>query len=181
MRKVVIALAATFTLVACGGENGEDRAAGGTATTPTPTPTETEPEATPVDGTWSALEITAQDARAAIEAQGFGRAEFDAFWDEMGASESLGLTIKLQDDSYTLFGSTDGADPDRWDQGSYTVEGDIFTFQPPSGGTTTHRWTIEGDRLEFELLESTEPDPGLPIEVFAAAFFTSEPFVRVAG
>jgi hypothetical protein len=70
-----------------------------------------------------------------------------------------------------------------WDGGStFTVEGDTLTLVYASGGTSTLRWRIEGDRLDLELLEDTQADVrGLPADIWVAALYTADRFERVGS
>jgi hypothetical protein len=178
MRTTIVAIALSLAMAACGGDD-----AGAGVTGPAETPSATAPStATPLEGTWTIEEVTTAEALAALREHGFGRHELGIFLNEVGAAEWFGLSLKFASPDYTLFGSPDGGELAPWDYGSsFTVEGDILTLMySSSGGTTTFRWTIEGDRLELELLEDTQPDYlGLETDVWVAALFTSEPFVRV--
>jgi hypothetical protein len=169
---------AIVALAACGG--GDAGTGGPTATGPADTgaPSST---TTPLEGTWEIEEVTSDEALAAIREHGFGRAELRVLMEASLAKESFGLVLEFAGGDYTMYGSPDGGDLVPWDYGStFVVEGDVLTLVWTVGGTTTFRWAIEGDRLELELLDDTSPDSfGLPNEVWAAALWTSEPFVRV--
>jgi hypothetical protein len=183
MRRTTVAIALSLAMAACSSGGAGAAATGPAKTGPAETsPTSSGIASTPLDGTWAIEKVTAAEALAALRAHGFGRHELGIFLDEVGALEWFGLTLKFASPDYTLFGSADGGELVPWDYGSsFTVESDILTlvYSAP-GGTTTFRWTIEGDRLEFELLEDTQPDYlGLETDVWVAALFTSERFVRV--
>jgi hypothetical protein len=186
MRRTVIALVTALALVACGGGDDGETASGTTETEPSSTATETPTEtmgATALDGTWSASDITTAEIRRAIEREGFGDEELEVFLGDMGASESLDLTWKAQGGTYTLVGVADGAnDIGRIDAADLEVDGDTVTFKYFSGGSSTLRWSIDGDRLEFELLEDTQADVnGISTEVFVAGLYTAAPWERVAS
>lgn len=179
MPRMFASFALAVAMVACGG--GRDEGTEPIEPTETATATRT---TTALEGTWAIEEVTAEEALAALRERGFGRHELGIFLGEVGASEWFGLTLKFAGGDYTLFGSPDGAELAPWDYGStFTVDGDILTLvYSTGGGTTTFRWTIVGDRLELELIEDTQPDYlGLPTDVWVAALFTSEPFVRAGS
>lgn len=183
MRKTLIAVATTV-LAACGGGDGSPVRGETDASTPPATETT---GATPIDGTWSAPQVTRREASAAIKAEGFETADFLAFFDELGASRSLDLTLKFQDGAFTLLVGADGAVPGLEDLGNYTVEDDILTYSYTSGcgsdcGTSTLRWTVEGDRLTLELLEDDQGlSQGRPSAIWVTGLYTSQPFERTAS
>jgi hypothetical protein len=179
MRKTLIAVATTVALAACGG--GDESPVRGETDASTPPATETT-GATPIDGTWSAPQVTRREASAAIKAEGFETADFLAFFDELGASRSLDLTLKFQDGAFTLLIGADGAVPGVEDLGNYTVEDDTLTYSYTSGGgTSTLRWTVEGDRLTLELLEDDQGlFQGRPAAIWVTGLYTSQPFERTA-
>ena len=187
MRRTVIALVATLALTACGG--GDDGGAGKTATAPTG-PTIGATGATPagatgvtaLDGTWSSGEISVDDVAETLEAEGFGERELEVFLDEMGIEETFELTWKVGAGQYTLEGVADGGvEIGRIDAADVAIEGDTVTFAYFSGGSSTLRWTIEGDRLELQLIEDVQPDiRGIPTAVWVASLYTTKPWERVA-
>jgi hypothetical protein len=184
MRKTLIAVATTVALAACSG--GDESPVRGETDASTPPATETT-GATPIDGTWSAPQVTNREASAAIKAEGFETADFLAFFDEVGASRSFDLTLKFQDGAFTLLLGADGAVPGLIDLGNYTVEDGTLTYSYTSGcgsdcGTSTLRWTVEGDRLTLELLEDDQGlTLGRPSAIWVTGLYTSQPFERTAS
>ena len=176
MRRTAIAIATALTLAACSGGGGgaSDGATGGgaaTASDPTGPTAESTGETTGVsalDGTWTASDISKEDVLDALEAEGFGTRELRVFLDEMGVQDTMDLTWKVQAGQYTLDGVADG-------------ETDIGRIDY-SGGSSTLGWSVEGDRLEFELIEDVQADYlGLPTDVWVAGLYTSAPWERVAS
>jgi hypothetical protein len=177
----VVGVVTVLVLPACAGDPG----AGDTEPTRTgpveTAPASPSPPITPLEGTWAIEEVTEDEALATISEHGFGRAELRVLLEASEATERFGLVLEFSGRDYTLSGSPDGGELVPWDYGStFSVEGDVLTIEWTVGGTTTFRWSIEGDRLELELLDDTSPDSfGLPNEVWAAALWTAEPWIRM--
>jgi hypothetical protein len=185
MRRTVIALVATLALAACGGGNDGEAPAGTTETEPSPTATEAPAEntgATALDGTWVAEGITQAELARTIEREGFGADELHVVLTDFSEPESLDLTWKVAAGSYTLFAAADGVDLGVADQADIVVEGDTVTFNYFSGGSSTLRWSIEGDRLEFEFIEDTQPEHrGITTAAIVAALYTSVAWEQAAS
>jgi hypothetical protein len=185
MRRTLIAIAATVALAACGGGDGDDAATGTTEAEPTGTTAEAPAEtagATALDGTWAATGISTEEIATTLDAEGFGDEELEIFLDEMGVTETMDLTWKVQAGQYTLDGVADGdTEIGRIDAADLETAGDTVTFAYYSGGSSTLRWPIEGDRLELELLEDVQQDyRGIPTAVFVAGLYGSATWERVA-
>jgi hypothetical protein len=184
MRRTLIALAVMLAMVACGGDDAEPPASSGTDDTssaPEATATWTTGETAPLNGSWVATGITPREIGRAIEAEGFGDEEIEVFLGDFGDPDSLDLTWNVQGETYDLVAVSDGEDLGVVDSADLVVDGDTVTYRYYSGGSSTLRWTIQGDRLELELLEDTQPDvKGISTDVFVAALYASVPWERAA-
>ena len=79
----------------------------------------------------------------------------------------------------TLYGQPSGGASEEIDYNAeYVVKGDTVD-KTHSTGTTTLGWTVDGDTLKLEWLETNEPPvEGIPDEVFQRALYMTQDFER---
>lgn len=165
---VVVATTATL-LVGCSAE--PDNRASTTATTQAPAESA-------LEGTWRTSSVSPRDAEATLRRQGFGRFIEDYRANAPFSTDTV-LELSIEDGQWNLYGESDGkpAEPIDYDA-EYKIDGDTVTFDH-SDGSTTHRWTVDGDTLKLEFVEGTMPPyEGIPDEVFQRALYMTESFTR---
>ena len=180
-RRLHIVLAfslAVAALAACGGSEPtaapNERPPSTAAATSGPASTAT----TPLDGSWR-LELTEAEITTTLAAAGYAGVaeEFFAAEDIEGAITQV-LTIEA--DRFA-FAYQSGAQPWHvgW-RGPAEIIGDVVTLKDElSTGEDTLRWTVTGDELTFEIVDTVdEVLKGLPNEVYLVAYLMSAPFQR---
>ena len=164
---VLIALA-LFSLAGCG-SNGET-----SADDPSASPTQT---GSPLEGTWRTEPVSLNDAEATLRRHGLGK------WVKKFKTEPPfeGETVLILDvkDEWDLYGESDGGPREEIDyDAEYVVEGDTVKVTH-STGSTTHRWSVDGDRLTLEWDSTTQPAyDGVPDEVYQRALYMTAEFTR---
>lgn len=137
--------------------------------------TATEAAVSPLEGTWRGGEVT--EAMVAEE-WGPKRARF-VF--EANGAETLVSSLELHGDTWLALVSVDGGPDEPAQSGTFTVEGDRIHFEETGYATYEYRYTLEGDTLRIELVDSdAEPAAkGIPDDVFQYAHLEAAPFQKV--
>jgi hypothetical protein len=170
-----------ISLVGCGSD--DDTEASSTTeqstTTEQTTTTETTTPATPLDGTYRTGPITPAEAEATVREHGL-----EEWLDEFRPlnpieAPSTELILDLVDGEWDIYGETDGGPRVEIDyDAEYAVEGDQVVFTH-SDGANTYRWSLDGDMLTLEFVDSTLPPyAGIPEEVFQSALYETSTFTR---
>jgi hypothetical protein len=167
---VLIAMAAV--LVAGCGADGE-RSPGESSASP--------PKAgSTLEGTWHTEPISLRDAEATLRKHGLGKWTKKFRTDPPFEGETV-LILEVKDE-WDLYGESDGGARAEIDyDAEYLVKGDTVTVTH-STGSTTHRWSVDGDRLTLEWLSTTQPPyEGVPDEVYQRALYMTAEFTRDKG
>ena len=168
---IVLIAIASFLLAGCGsnGETSPDK--------PSATPSKS---ASPLEGTWRTEPITLDDAEATLRKHGLGKHIKKFRTDPPFEGETV-LILDVKDE-WDLYGESDGGPRQEIDyDAAYKVDGDEVTVTH-STGSTTHRWSVEGDRLTLEWDSTTQPPyNGVPDEVYQRALYMSADFTRDKG
>jgi hypothetical protein len=185
------AVAASLLLVGCGSDDStpatqssDDRASTSAtsetrATSMTPATSEA-PAASLLEGTWRTEPISLRDAEATLRRQGFAK-WIERFHKAPPFSMPTVLDLSIEGGQWNLYGESEGGrEPIDYDA-EYEIDGDTVTFHH-SDGSTTHRWTVDGDTLSLEFVTGTMPPyDGIPDEVFQRALYMTEVFTRQGG
>lgn len=164
---VLIALASVL-LAGCG-SNGEKSADKATAS-----PSKA---ASPLEGTWRTEPITLDDAEATLRKHGLGKYIKKFRTDPPFEGETV-LILDVKDE-WDLYGESDGGPRAEIDyDAEYLVKDDTVKVTH-STGSTTHRWSVDGDRLTLEWVSTTQPPyNGVPDEVYQRALYMTAKFTR---
>jgi hypothetical protein len=167
-------------LVGCGSD--DDREASSTSeqtTTSQQTTTSEQTTTTPLDGTYQTGPITPAEAEATVREHGL-----EEWLDEFRPlnpieAPSTELILDIGDGEWDLYGETDGGPRVEIDyDAEYAVEGDQVVFTH-SDGANTYQWSLDGDTLTLEFVDSTLPPyAGIPEEVFQSALYETSTFTR---
>ncbi len=165
----VVALTAAMLLAGCSTAPTEE--AGTAATVESPT-------APALEGVWQAGPVSLEETQATVRRSGLGR------WvDEYSANAPFRrdtvLTLTIENGAWDLYGAAAGGQPKPIDyDAEYEIDGDTVVFHH-SDGSNTYRWSIVGDTLTVEFVDSTLPGyRGIPEEVFQRALYMTEDFTR---
>ncbi len=167
---ILIALASVL-LAGCGSDGGT------TSDEPAASPSKA---ASPLEGTWRTEPITLSDAEATLRKHGLGKYIKKFRTDPPFEGETmLILDVKKE---WDLYGESDGGPRAEIDyDADYLVKGDTVTVTH-STGSTTHRWSVDGDRLTFEWDSTTQPDyNGVPDEVYQRVLYMTAEFTKDKG
>lgn len=176
LRLTVAAMGASLLLAGCGSSDegtASPSAEARTTTSAAPPPE----EVSPLEGTWQTSSISASDVEATLRRYGLAK------WIErfqpvspLGAEQVLILRIG---DDWDLFVKPTGKSLQKVD---YDADYDVYGSKVDkihATGATTYRWTVDGDKLKFEWLMSTEPAfRGIPDEVFSRALYMTQEFTK---
>ncbi len=165
---VLIALASVL-LAGCGsnGEASPDEP-------PTPQPT----AASSLEGTWRTEPIALRDVEATLRQHGLEK-WIEKFRTDPPFADNTVLILDVKDE-WDLYGETDEGGPrEEIDyDADYRIEGDTVEVTH-STGSTTHRWSVDGERLTLEWLSTTQPPyNGVPDEVYQRALYMTAAFTR---
>jgi hypothetical protein len=176
-RSAVVVVAATSMLVGCGSDDPER--SGGKPESPTSTaPTSTPTAAAELEGSWRAGPISLEDSEATLRRHGLARYVEDYRKNAPFSGDTL-LTLTIEDGAWDLYGESGGGQPEPIDyDAEYEIDGDTVVFHH-SDGSNTYRWSVDGDTLTLEFVESTLPGyKGIPDEVFQRALYMTAAFTR---
>lgn len=165
----IVLIAIASVLVAGCGTSSEPSASGSSASPPK--------AASALEGTWRTEPISLSDAEATLRKHGLGK------WAKKFRTDPPfeGETVLILDvkDEWDLYGESDGGPRAEIDyDAGYLVKGDTVKVTH-SSGSTTHRWSVDGDRLTLEWLSTTQPPyEGVPDEVYQRALYMTAEFTR---
>ena len=164
---VLIALASV--LVAGCGTNSE--------TSPGESSDSSPKAASALEGTWRTEPISLSDAEATLRKHGLGKWAKKFRADPPFETETV-LVLDVKDE-WDLYGESEGGPRAEIDyDAEYLVKGDTVKVTH-STGSTTHRWSVDGDRLTLEWLSTTQPSyEGVPDEVYQRALYMTAEFTR---
>jgi hypothetical protein len=165
MTRYVVHVALALVLLAGCGTDIEEPAA------------KSSPPAPALEGTWRTEPISLSDAEATLRNNGLGKWVKKFKIDPPFQGETV-LILDVKDE-WDLYGETDGGPREEIDyDADYTVDGDTVEVTH-STGSTTHRWSVDGDRLTLEWLSTTQPAyNGVPDEVYQRALYMTAEFTR---
>ena len=177
-RWAVVAVAATLMLlVGCGSDDPE-----GSSGKPE-SPTRTAPASTPaaaaeLEGSWHAGPISLEDTEATLRRHGLARYVEDYRKNAPFAGDTM-LSLTIENGAWDLYGESGGGRPEPIDyDAEYEIDGDTVVFHH-SDGSNTYRWSVDGDTLRLEFVESTLPGyKGIPDEVYQRALYMTAAFTR---
>lgn len=141
---------------------------------PSDSPTNT---ASTLEGTWRTEPISLSDAEATLRKHSLEK------WIKKFKTDPpfQGDTVLILDvkGEWDLYGETNGGPREEIDyDADYLVKGDTVTVTH-STGSTTHRWSVDGDRLTLTWLSTTQPPyNGVPDEVYQRALYMTAEFTR---
>lgn len=163
-------------LVGCGSDDDSEASS---TTEHSSTTEQSSTTATPLDGTYRTGPIAPADAEATVREHGL-----EEWMDEFRPrnpieAPSTELILDIGDGEWDLYGETDGGPRVEIDyDAEYAVEGDQVVFTH-SDGANTYRWSLDGDTLTLEFINSTLPPyEGIPEEVFQSALYETSTFTR---
>jgi hypothetical protein len=132
----------------------------------------------PLEGTWQTDPLSRSDAEATLRRFGLAR------WIERFRRVPLlgprtWLILDIRDGGWNLYGSSGDGPREKIDfDAGYMVDGNEVD-KIHAAGVTTFRWSVNGDTLTLEWLETTEPSfRGIPGEVFQRALYMAAEFER---
>ena len=165
-----IVVAMTMLVVGCGSDDTTDASDKPEGPTSSAATSEASAES-PLEGSWQADPISPEDMEATLRRHGLDRYVAD-FRKKSGFSGEIVLTLTLENGEWDLYGATDGGEPEPIDyDAEYEIDGDIVVFEH-SDGENTHRWSVDGDLLTLEFVETTLTGyRGIPDEVFQRALY----------
>ena len=169
-RLLAVMIGLLIPLVGCGSDDGSEASSMTEQSSTT---------ATPLDGIYRTGPITPADAEATVREHGL-----DEWMDEFRPlnpieAPSTELILDIGDGEWDLYGETDGGPRVEIDyDAEYAVEGDQVVFTHSDGANTYH-WSLDGDTLTLEFINSTLPPyGGIPEEVFQSALYETSTFTR---
>ena len=135
------------------------------------------PSAPALEGTWRTEPITLDDAETTLRKHGLGKYIKKFRTDPPFEGETV-LILDVKDE-WDLYGESDGGPRSEIDyDADYLVKGDTVKVTH-STGSTTHRWSVDGDRLTLEWDSTTQPSyNGVPDEVYQRALYMTSEFTR---
>lgn len=177
LRKMVTLVGVSVLLTGCGSDNG-------TSTSPSPS----EPSATvsatpspepvsPLEGTWQTAPLSRSDAEETLREFALER------WIERfrGVTPIVDDTVLILQigEQWDLYRQVNGGPREEVDfNAEYGVKGNEVVVTH-STGSNTFRWSIDGDRLALEWVQTTiPPSDGVPEEVFQRALYMTGEFER---
>ena len=164
---VLVALASAF-LAGCGSDGGTS------PEEPSASPTKA---SSPLEGTWRTESISLSDAEATLRRHGLGEHIKKFKTDPPFQGETV-LILDVKDE-WDLYGESQGGPREEIDyDAEYLVKDDTVKVTH-STGSTTHRWSVDGDRLTLEWVSTTQPAyNGVPDEVYQRALYMTAEFTR---
>lgn len=135
------------------------------------------PTATALEGTWRTESITLSDAEATLRQHGLEK-WIPKFRADPPFERDTVLILEVKDE-WNLYGESGGGPRAEIDyDADYKIKGDTVEIIHGTG-STTHRWSVDGDRLTFEWLSTTQPPyNGVPDEVYQRALYMTAEFVK---
>ena len=130
-----------------------------------------------LEGTWRTQPISLSDAEATLHKHGLGK------WIKKFRADPpiQGETVLILDvkDEWDLYGESEGGPREEIDyDADYVVKGDTVKVTH-STGSTTHKWSVDGERLTLEWHSTTQPAyNGVPDEVYQRALYMTAEFTR---
>jgi hypothetical protein len=173
----VAVIGIAFLLAGCGSKEAATPSAP-PAQQSSPTTTASSESASPLEGTWRTAPISPPDAEATLRRYGLEK-WIKPFRPLMPFEANTTLILDLHEGEWDLYGeSADGRREEIDYDAGYVVEGDKVE-KIHYTGVTTYRWSMDGDTLTIEFLETTEPPiEGVPDEVFSRALYMTREFER---
>lgn len=130
-----------------------------------------------LEGTWRTQPISLSDAEATLRKHGLGK------WIKKFRADPpiQGETVLILDvrDEWDLYGESEGGPREEIDyDADYVVKGDTVKVTH-STGSTTHKWSVDGERLTLKWHSTTQPAyNGVPDEVYQRALYMTAEFTR---
>ena len=133
--------------------------------------------ASELEGTWRTEPISLSDAEATLRKHGLEKWIEKLETDPPFEGDTV-LILEVKDE-WNLYGETDGGPRQKIDyDAKYRIDGDTVEVTHRTG-STTHRWSVDGDRLTLEWLSTTQPPyNGVPDEVYQRALYMTAEFTR---
>lgn len=176
-RITLAAVGVAVLFIGCGSDDEKGTAA--TSNDPKPTATQTAADdAAAIEGTWQTGPISPRDVDATLRRDGLAK-WIDRFRPVTPITASTTLILDLHDGEWDLYGKPRNGPRKEIDyDAEYVVKGERVE-KIHATGTTTYRWSVNGDALTLEWLSSTEPPyKGIPDQVFGRALYMTQPFTR---
>jgi hypothetical protein len=172
----VAVLCIAVLLASCGSDEGTRTAPEEPSTTATP-PT-SPAAASALEGTWRTSPISPRDAEATLRRYGLAK-WIKRFRPVTPFAVETTLILDIKDGEWDLYGKPRGQPRQEIDyDAEYVVRGNEVD-KVHATGATTYRWSVDGDTLTLEWLQSTEPlYEGIPDEVFSRALYMTRDFKR---
>lgn len=173
----VAVIGIAFLLPGCGSEKAATPPPATAQQSSSTTTTSSEPAA-PLEGTWRTAPISPRDVEATLRR--FGLAKWiEQFRPLMPLGANTTLILDLHEGEWDLYGESPNGRREEIDfDAGYVVKGDSVE-KIHYTGVTTYRWSLDGDTLTLEFVESTEPPSGgVPDEVYSHALYMTREFER---
>jgi hypothetical protein len=175
-RITVATLAISVTLAGCASDEGSP-----TSSPPEPSTTDSSTTlrdtASPLEGNWRTKPISAADGEATLRRYGLSK-YIPRFRPLSPLTANAVLLLEIRKD-WDLSIKSKGKPPHNVD---YDADYDVYGNKVDkihATGSTTYRWSVDGDTLTFEWLRSTEPAyRGIPDEVFSRVLYMTTEFTR---
>jgi hypothetical protein len=173
----VAVIGTAFLLAGCGSEEAATPSAPPTQQSSSITTTSSE-SALPLEGTWRTAPISPTDAEATLRRYGLAK-WIKPFRPLVPFGANTTLILDLHEAEWDLYGESANGRREEIDyDAGYVVTGDKVE-KIHYTGVTTYRWSLDGDTLTLEFLETTEPPiEGVPDEVFSHALYMTRDFER---
>lgn len=172
-----VASGVAILLVGCGGSDEETQATSSPApsTTASAEPSESESE---LAGIWQTSVVSQSNMEAALRRHGLAE-WIKEFRPVIPFADDSVLILDLHEGEWDLYRKPNGGVREEIDyDAEYVVKGNEVK-KIHATGETTYRWSVQGDTLTLEWLESTEPPfEGVPDEVFSTALYMTTDFER---
>jgi len=158
---------ASVLLAGCGSDGGTSR----------DKPSTPSASANPLEGSWRTEPVSVSAAEATLRKHGLEK-WIKKFKNESPIQSDTVLILDIKDE-WDLYGESEGGPREQIDyDAEYKVDGDTVE-KIHSTGSTTFRWSVDGDRLTLEWLSTTEPPAnGIPDEVYQRALYMTAEFMR---
>lgn len=184
--KILAAIALLMAVVGCGTQTTD---ALPSAEPTVPVTQAQEPSAvssmdvpSPLEGSWRSEAVALPDMEETLRTAGLHEwlQPFRALPDDEIPHGSNVFILTIQDGRWDLDRIRDGGTANPIDYGhAYEIDGDTVTVNLGEGRFNRYRWTVEGDVLRLEWLETNlGPYRGIPEEVMQRAIYMSAPFER---
>ena len=174
----VALVGAAVLLAGCGSDEGTPTTSSSEEPSRTPPATPSRQAVTPLEGTWRTSPISPRDAEVTLRRHGLAE-WIERFGPLTPFAAGTTLILDIKEGEWDLYGKPRGTPRQEIDyDAEYVVNGGTVD-KIHATGASTYRWSVDGDTLTLEWLDSTEPPyQGIPDEVFSTALYMTSDFTR---